>query len=81
MTILSDNECILVTGFDDCIITHTIGANVKAVYSTDRIIKKLMEDDMMTEEDAWEHFYFNIVGGVPGLDADPVFLYDVFIYD
>lgn len=74
MEILRDNECALVTGYDECIVTHTAGPNVQAVYSTGRIIRQLMREGL-TETDAWDHFYYNIVGSVPGGDNAPVFIY------
>jgi hypothetical protein len=62
-------------GFDDCIIgiSESFGEDSRIIYSKDSIIKKLMID--MTEEDAVEYYYFNIVGGFFG-ERNPIFIQD-----
>lgn len=74
--ILVENECLLADGFDDCVLTYTVGYNTRAVYSTSRIILKLMNEGM-DEETALEHFSYNIIGGIPSGDNAPVFIYDI----
>lgn len=77
MTIDDINElaegAILLTGFDDCIIgiTEEFGNEPRILYSKDKIIKKLMED--MTEEEAYEYYDYNIIGGYFG-ERNPIFL-------
>ena len=79
-TILTENECILVVGFDDCCITHTVQP-IRAVYSVAGIIGTLVQEHDMTEEDAWEHFYYNIIGARPNTDTAPVFVNDMMIME
>lgn len=71
---------IILDGFDDCIIglTEEFGNNIRILYSTEKIIDKLMLDSEMTEEDAWEYYSFNIVGGYYG-EQNPIFLMDTFV--
>ena len=64
---------VLLTGFDDCIvgITEEFGNGNRILYSKEKIIQKLMED--MSEEEAYEYFDYNIIGGYFG-EQNPVFL-------
>lgn len=77
MTIDDINElaegAILLTGFDDCIvgITEEFGGDIRILYSRDKIIEKLMED--MSEEEAYEYYDYNIIGGYFG-ERNPIFL-------
>ena len=77
MTIHDVNElaegAILLTGFDDCIvgITEEFGGDTRVLYSRDKIIEKLMED--MSEEEAYEYYDYNILGGYFG-EGNPIFL-------
>lgn len=70
---------IILDGFDDCIIglTEEFGNNIRILYSTQKIIDKLLIDSEMTEEDAWEYYSFNIVGGYYG-EQNPIFLMNTF---
>lgn len=70
---------IILDGFDDCIIglTEEFGNNIRILYSIEKIIDKLMLDSEMTEEDAWEYYSFNIVGGYYG-EQNPIFLMNTF---
>ena len=76
MTIDDINElaegAILLTGFDDCIvgIVEEFGGT-RVLYSRDKIIEKLMED--MSEEEAYEYYDYNIIGGSFG-ERNPIFL-------
>ena len=72
---LAENNCLLVDGYDHCVAAHTYYP-VKAVYSVVCILGTLMHEGM-SEEEAWEHFTFNIVGARPNEDNAPVFMYDV----
>ena len=49
--------------FDDCIIGVVKGIDNedKVCYSFQQVIAKLMREDEMTEEDALEHFYYNMM--------------------
>lgn len=51
---------LLMEGFDDCIVGTVSHANrTFVVYDRHRIIKKLMDEQAMTEEEAWEFHEFN----------------------
>ena len=61
-------------GFTDCIvgIAHRYGMPPVVAYDRQRVISALMRDGM-TEEEAWEYFDFNVIGGWVG-DTTPVFV-------
>jgi hypothetical protein len=63
--------------FDNCIIgvIKGIGNEDKVCYSYKKVIAKLMREDEMSEEDAIEHFYFNMMGAYVG-EHTPVFLFE-----
>lgn len=69
MEVLNDEnpDAIFFSGLDDAIVG--IGAAQHAppvvIYSADLIIKSLINDGM-EEEDAWEHFSYNIEGAYFG---------------
>ena len=67
---------VLLTGFNDCIVgvVEEFGGN-RVLYSKEKIIQKLMED--MSEEEAYEYFDYNIIGGYFG-EQNPVFLSKLF---
>ena len=46
------------------------------IYDASKIIEILMEDPDMTEEEAWEHYYFNIEGAYVG-PGTPAFLHSM----
>jgi hypothetical protein len=64
---------ILLDGFDDCIVgvTESFGGGIRLLYSRDKILESLQKD--MSEEDAIEYYYYNIVGGYFG-EQNPIFL-------
>jgi len=64
---------ILLDGFDDCVVgvTESFGEGIRILYSRDKILELLQKD--MTEEDAIEYYYYNIVGGYFG-EQNPIFL-------
>lgn len=66
---------IVMDGYDDCIvgISEEFGRETRIVYSKQRIIQKMVKTDLMTEEEAIEYFYFNMVGGYYG-ERNPIFL-------
>lgn len=52
-------------GFDECVIGTKMREGVKVLhYSSKKCIEVLMED--MSEDDAIEHFEFNVVGSYVG---------------
>ena len=64
---------VLLTGFDNCIIgvVEEFGNGNRVLYSKEKIIQKLMED--INEEEAYEYFDYNILGGSFG-EQNPLFL-------
>jgi hypothetical protein len=75
-----EGELIMLTadGFDKAFIgTATrCGQPTLAVYSVDKCIKILMKRDGMTNEEALEYFYYNVVGGWHG-ETTPLFVESV----
>jgi hypothetical protein len=66
-----DPELLYADGYDDCILGMTFREEVPVVlYSTYKIIKKLMED--MSDIDAWDHYWFNIESAYVG-ERTPMF--------
>ena len=73
----SDEEIITADGFDEAIIG--IEANsMRVIYSTTKCIEVLMKD--MTEEDAIEHFGYNVLRSYVG-EKTPIFCDDNFSQD
>jgi hypothetical protein len=64
-------EFLVMDGLDDAIIG--VVNDDKVVYSTSKVIEVLMKE--MDEEEAWEHFYFNISGCYVG-EKTPMFVDD-----
>jgi hypothetical protein len=63
----SKDQTMLATGFEEAIIGLDTSAEIfRVVYDIDKIIEILMERDEMTEEDALEHFSYNIQGSYVG---------------
>ena len=58
---------ILLDGFEGAIIgiVEEFGNGPRILYSKKKIIEILQSEDM-TEEDALEHYYYNIIGGYLG---------------
>jgi hypothetical protein len=67
---------ITLDGFDECIVgvSESFGEEPRFIYSKKQIICKLMED--MSEEEAVEYYYYNIVGGSFG-SQNPIFIQDI----
>ena len=69
---LVENECLLADGFDSALIGITDSLNSVAVYDSNLCIELLIKEGM-SEIDAIEHFYYNVVGSYVG-DKTPVFI-------
>ena len=54
--LLEDEECLVADGFDEAVIGVVYGVEPKAVYSVQKIIDILIEEDEMDIADAIEHF-------------------------
>ena len=61
-------DAMVADGFGDAIIGIVERAGSEAVvqYNKTECIRILMERDEMTEEDAYEHFYYNVIGSYVG---------------
>ena len=71
---------LTVDGHDNAIVGYTgvwdkAGAEYVYVYSSERIVFNLMNNDGMTEEEAWDYFSFNIEGAYMG-NRQPLYLFD-----
>ena len=65
-----NDEMLFADGFDKALVGHTTKGC--AVYSREKILNILCDDDM-TYEDALEHFYYNIDGAYVG-KYTPIFI-------
>lgn len=72
--VCGDEETVIYHGFDDCIIglAEQFSHGPTLVYDRDKVIDTLLREGL-TEEEAWEHFQFNIIGGWVG-ERTPIFL-------
>ncbi len=68
-----DSCLVKVDGFDEAIIGTAVGFNnlICLAYDTDKVLEILAKD--MSDEEAEEYFYFNIVGTYCG-EHTPVFV-------
>ena len=73
ITEFPDDELIVADGFDDAILGYDAD-NGKIVYSISLCIEILIESEGMEEEDAIEHFYFNVKGSHIG-EKTPLFIH------
>ena len=64
-----------VDGFDDCVVGvgRRCSQPMLLVYDVNKMIQQMMEQDGMTEEEAWEFYEFNQVGAWVG-ELTPIFL-------
>ena len=74
--LLEDEECLVADGFDEAVIGVVYGVEPKAVYSVQKIIDILIEEDEMDIADAIEHFEYNIAGSYLG-EKTPIYVYDI----
>ena len=66
-------EMLFADGLDGAIIGYTTKGC--AVYSTDAIIDILVSEGM-TEEDAYDHFYYNVEGAHMG-EFTPIYIHTI----
>jgi len=66
------DQTLKADGFDAAIIG--IDSKQRMVYSIEKILAILIDDDM-NEEDALEHFYYNISGSYVG-DYTPIYIWE-----
>jgi len=72
---MREQEALTADGFDDCSLglVERFGMSPIYCYDKTKMIKKIIEQDGMTIEEANEHFDFNIVGSWVG-EGTPCFL-------
>lgn len=72
--IISENnpDAMLLDGFDDALIG--MSECHRAVYSIEAIIRVLMLENDMTEEDAWDYYGYNIACAYVG-EFTPLYVY------
>ena len=70
-----DPDILFADGWDDCILgtAYSPGREWLVVYDGDAIVKKMVDRDGMTFEEAEEFFSFNIEGAWVG-ERTPVFV-------
>jgi hypothetical protein len=69
-----DENFLKADGFDDAII-GVDEATMRLIYSVSKCINILMQD--MNEEDALEHFNYNVSGSYVG-EKTPIWCFDMF---
>lgn len=62
---------LFMDGFDEAIIGITTEDEPRVVYSEQDIIKVLM-DDGASEEDAWDHYGYNVLGSLRNETPYPI---------
>ena len=69
-------DALIADGFDDAIlgIGSRVGSETLVVYDADKIVEVLETRDRMTNEEAWEYFYYNIHGAYVG-EHTPIYLF------
>lgn len=60
-----DEELLIANGFDEAVV-GIVPKTMQLVYDTDKIIEILMNRDGMSEEEAFDYFYYNIEGAYVG---------------
>lgn len=75
MELFPEDEFLKADGFDNAIIgvSENFNEPLRLIYSVKKCVNILMVD--MTEEDALEHFYFNIKGAYMG-EKTPIWCID-----
>ena len=74
-----DEEILKADGFDNCILGYEYnwGGNIRLIYSVKAMLEELVVSEGMTDEDAIEHFEYNIRGGYVG-EKTPIWCQDDF---
>ena len=71
-----DDNFLIADGFDDAVIGLDEQSG-RLVYSVSKCIAILKKDGILTEEDALEHFSFNVSGAYVG-EQTPIWVNDSF---
>lgn len=74
-----DEEILKADGFDNCILGYEYNqnGNIRLIYSVKAMLEELVVSEGMTDEDAIEHFEYNIRGGYVG-EKTPIWCQDDF---
>tara|TARA_R100001129_G_scaffold84094_2_gene57168 strand:+ start:525 stop:800 length:276 start_codon:yes stop_codon:yes gene_type:complete len=67
-------EMLFADGYDDALIGYT--DNGVAVYCIEDIIMIMVNEEEMTEEDALDHFYYNVAGSYVG-EYTPIYIHEL----
>ena len=67
-------EMLFADGYDDALIGYTDSG--VAVYCIEDIIMIMVNEEEMTEEDALEHFYYNVAGSYVG-EYTPIYIHEL----
>jgi len=70
-----DIELLKADGFDACIVgvAESFGGAHYLIYDRQKVIDTLVNEGGLTEEEAWEHFSYNIAGAYVG-ESTPAYL-------
>jgi hypothetical protein len=73
-----NEEALLADGFEEAIIGmgERCTQDPVAIYDAERCLEVLMERDGMSEEDAKDYFYFNVLGAWLGKHT-PIFVWRI----
>ena len=73
--VLVENDCLIADGFDNAIIGTYLNreGEMVAVYSIEKCINSLMNNDGMDYEQAEEFFYYNTINCYMGVKT-PIFI-------
>ena len=73
----NDEEALFADGLDDAIIAisrDSLTGKYRVVYDVARIVQVLVNDQGRSEDEAYEHMEFNIIGGYVG-DMTPIWAF------
>ena len=73
----NDEEALFADGLDDAIIAisrDSLTGKYRVVYDVARIVQVLVNDQGMSEDEAYENMEFNIIGGYVG-DMTPIWAF------
>jgi hypothetical protein len=73
-----NEEALLADGFEDAIIGmgERCSCHPVVIYDADKCLEILQERDSMSEEDAADYFYFNVLGAWLG-ENTPIFVWRI----
>lgn len=71
---MTDEVMLRMDNFNDCIlgVCERFGQRPFIVYDRDQVIEKLVTEEDMSTDDAWDWYFFNMLGS--GLDGAPGFV-------